>query len=174
MRWNGSLSMTEVDRQLAHLFKHPGLGLEDVGDVWSSDPLLCPAKPPAHWLMVGEIAGRVLVVPLTPVQVWRPQPMPSHRLLRRRRAPRTPLSGGPMTDMADMTPAEENAFYADGDNQVPKGPPVRRRPKLSEAVPVRFPEDLLQQVRRRAAVDDRSVANWIRRAVEHELARDRN
>ena len=49
MRWNGSLSMTEVDRQLAHLFKHPGLGLEDVGDVWSSDPLLCPAKPPAHW-----------------------------------------------------------------------------------------------------------------------------
>ena len=79
-----------------------------------------------------------------------------------------------MTDMAEMTPEEENAFDADGDNQVPQGPPVRRRPKLSEAVPVRFPEDLLQQVRDRAAADDRSVSNWIRRAVEHELARDQN
>lgn len=77
-----------------------------------------------------------------------------------------------MTDMADMTPEEENAFYADPDNQLPQGPPVRRRPRLSEAVPVRFPEDLLQQVRHRAAADDRSVSNWIRRAVEHELARD--
>lgn len=79
-----------------------------------------------------------------------------------------------MTDMADMTPEEENAFYADPDNQVPQGPPVRRRPKLSEAVPVRFPEELLQQVRHRAAADDRSVSNWIRRAVERELARDPN
>lgn len=79
-----------------------------------------------------------------------------------------------MTDMIDMTPEEENALYADPDNQVPQGPPVRRRPKLSEAVPVRFPEDVLQQVRHRAAADDRSVSNWIRRAVEHELARDRN
>jgi predicted HicB family RNase H-like nuclease len=79
-----------------------------------------------------------------------------------------------MTDMIDMTPEEENAFYADPDNQVPQGPPVRRRPKLSEVVPVRFPEDVLQQVRHRAAADDRSVSNWIRRAVEHELARDRN
>jgi predicted HicB family RNase H-like nuclease len=76
--------------------------------------------------------------------------------------------------MIDMTPEEENAFYADPDNQVPQGPPVRRRPKLSEVVPVRFPEDVLQQVRHRAAADDRSVSNWIRRAVEHELARDRN
>lgn len=71
----------------------------------------------------------------------------------------------------NMTPEQENAYYADPDNQTPQGPPVRRKAKLSEPVPVRFPEDLLRQVRRRAAADDRSVSNWIRRAVEHELAR---
>lgn len=70
-----------------------------------------------------------------------------------------------------MTPEHEHAFYADPDNQVPQGPPVRRRSKLSAPVPVRFPEELLQQVRNRAAADERSVSNWIRRAVEHELAR---
>ena len=71
----------------------------------------------------------------------------------------------------NMTPEQENAFYAEPDNQVPVGPPVRRRAKLSEPVPVRFPEELLSEIRSRAAADDRSVSNWIRRAVEHELAR---
>ena len=56
----------EVDRQAAHLLKHPRLGIDDVYEVWRSDPLFYPAKPPAHWLMVAEIAGRVLVVPLAP------------------------------------------------------------------------------------------------------------
>jgi hypothetical protein len=36
-------------------------------------------------------------------------------------------------------------------------------------VPVRFPAELLEQVRAAAAADDRSVSSWIRRAVEHEL-----
>ncbi len=41
--------------------------MDDVYEVWRSDPLFYPAKPPpAHWLMVGEVAGRVLVVPLAP------------------------------------------------------------------------------------------------------------
>jgi hypothetical protein len=71
-----------------------------------------------------------------------------------------------------MTPDQENALYADPDNQVPEGQPVRRKAKLSEPVPVRFPPALLAEVRDRAAADDRSVSNWIRRAVEHELARD--
>lgn len=75
--------------------------------------------------------------------------------------------------MTDMTPEQEHAFYADPDKQEPQGPPVHRKAKLSEPVPVRFPEDLLQEVRDRAAADDRSVSNWIRRAVEHELARGR-
>lgn len=56
----------ETDVQAAHLFKHPALGIEDIYDVWRSDPLFYPAVPPAHWLMVSEIAGRVLVVPLAP------------------------------------------------------------------------------------------------------------
>ncbi|WP_299037764.1 hypothetical protein [uncultured Pseudokineococcus sp.] len=56
----------EVDGQVAHLFKHPGLGLEDVEEAWASDPLFYPATPPAHWLMVAEVAGRVLTVPLAP------------------------------------------------------------------------------------------------------------
>lgn len=75
--------------------------------------------------------------------------------------------------MTDMTPKQENAFFADPDNHVPQGPPVRRKRKLSQPVPVRFPEDLLREVRDRAAADDHSVSNWIRRAVEHELARSR-
>lgn len=56
----------EFDDQVAHLFKHPALGIEDIHDVWRTDPLFYPAIPPAHWLMVSEIAGRVLVVPLAP------------------------------------------------------------------------------------------------------------
>ena len=56
----------EIDAQAAHLFKHPRLGIDDVKDVWRSDPVFYPAKPPAHWLMVSEVAGRVLVVPLAP------------------------------------------------------------------------------------------------------------
>lgn len=56
----------EIDRQTAHMFKHAALGIEDVHEVWQSDPLFYPAKPPAHWLMVSDVAGRVLVVPLAP------------------------------------------------------------------------------------------------------------
>jgi hypothetical protein len=42
------------------------LGAEDIHDVWASDPLFYPAKPPAHWLMCAEVGGQVLVVPLAP------------------------------------------------------------------------------------------------------------
>ena len=41
-----------------------------------------------------------------------------------------------------MTAEEEHAFYADPANQVPTGLPVRRRSRLSDPVPVRFPETL--------------------------------
>ncbi len=75
--------------------------------------------------------------------------------------------------MTTMTPDDESAFYADPDKHVPQGRPVRRKAKLSEPVPVRFPADLLREVRDHAAADDRSVSNWIRRAVEHELDRTR-
>lgn len=56
----------EIDHQAAHLFKHPHLGVDDIAEVWSSDPLFYPAKPPAHWLMVAEVGGQVLMVPLAP------------------------------------------------------------------------------------------------------------
>lgn len=56
----------EVDAQAAHLFKHPRLGLDDVYDVWANDPVFYPAKPPAHWLMVADVGGQVLVVPIAP------------------------------------------------------------------------------------------------------------
>jgi predicted HicB family RNase H-like nuclease len=68
-----------------------------------------------------------------------------------------------------MTPDQEHEYYADPANQVPQGAPVRRRGRLGEPVPVRLPADLLEQVRQRAAADNRSVSSWIRRAVEHEL-----
>ena len=58
----------EIDRQAAHLFKHPRLGIDDIVDVWAADPLFYPAKPPAHWLMCAEISGVVLMVPLAPAR----------------------------------------------------------------------------------------------------------
>jgi len=53
----------EIDHQVAHLLKHPNLGVDDLADVWTSDPLFYAAVPPAHWLMVSEVAGQVMVVP---------------------------------------------------------------------------------------------------------------
>jgi len=64
----GDDDVFEVDAQAAHLFKHPHLGVDDIYDVWASDPLFYPAIPPAHWLMCAEVAGRVLVVPLAPAR----------------------------------------------------------------------------------------------------------
>ena len=68
-----------------------------------------------------------------------------------------------------MTRAQEQEFYADPANQEPQGPARRRKAKLTELVPVRFPPDTLERVRTAADADDRSVSAWIRRAVEHEL-----
>lgn len=73
-------------------------------------------------------------------------------------------------NQTEMTPEQEYEFYAKPENQEPQGPPRRRHPaRLSELVPVRFPPELLEEARRRADADDRSLSSWIRRAVEHEL-----
>ncbi|MCB1283989.1 MAG: CopG family transcriptional regulator [Microthrixaceae bacterium] len=75
-------------------------------------------------------------------------------------------------DQAEMTPAQEFHFYEQDENQIPQGPPRRRkRSNLSELVPVRFEPAVIDEVRSRAAADDRSVSSWIRRAVERELER---
>lgn len=68
-----------------------------------------------------------------------------------------------------MTRQEEYVFYADPDNQTPQCPVRRRRARLTELVPVRFPAETLERVRHLADADDRSVSSWIRRAVDHEL-----
>jgi hypothetical protein len=70
----------------------------------------------------------------------------------------------------NMTRSEEYEFYAEPENQTPQGPARRRRARLTEMVPVRFPAETLDEIRRRAEADDRSVSNWIRRAVERELS----
>lgn len=36
----------EIDAQAAHLFKHPRLGVEDVIEVWMSDPLFLSGEAP--------------------------------------------------------------------------------------------------------------------------------
>lgn len=48
-------------------------GIDDIDDVWASDPVFYPAKPPAHWLMCAEIGGQVLVVPLAPARSGDPR-----------------------------------------------------------------------------------------------------
>jgi predicted HicB family RNase H-like nuclease len=62
--------------------------------------------------------------------------------------------------------------FSTQENQEPQGRARRRRPsRLTEVVPVRFPAELLEEIRRHADADDRSLSAWIRRAVEHELRR---
>ena len=70
-----------------------------------------------------------------------------------------------------MTREQEHEFYAQPQNQVPQGVSRRRREEPSETVNVRLPSDVMNEVRRRADEDDRSVSSWIRRAVERELGR---
>jgi hypothetical protein len=68
-----------------------------------------------------------------------------------------------------MTRKQEYDHYAKAKNQTPQGPARRRKQNLTEMVPVRFEADVLDEVRRRADADDRSVSAWIRRAVEQAL-----
>ncbi len=70
-----------------------------------------------------------------------------------------------------MSAQQEDDFYADAANQQPQGAPRRRKERLSTPVSVRFPAELLEEVKSAARADDRSVSAWIRRAVEHELRR---
>lgn len=73
-----------------------------------------------------------------------------------------------MTNMP-MTPDEEYEFYGQPENQQPQGQPRRRRKRLANPVPVRFPPELLEEIQRAAEADDRSVSAWIRRVVERQL-----
>jgi hypothetical protein len=76
-----------------------------------------------------------------------------------------------MTKKKPIKPEQQYDYYAQPGNQQPQGPPRWRASRLSEMVPVRFPPELLDEIRRRAEADDRSLSSWIRRATEHELNR---
>ena len=54
---------------------------------------------------------------------------------------------------------------------IPVGPPRRRRPILSEMVPVRFPSGTISAAKRLAALDGVTVSHWIRRLVTKEIER---
>ena len=56
----------EVDDQLIHLYKHQGMDLCDVYEVWMDNPLFYPGREDksADWLMVGQVPGDILLVPL--------------------------------------------------------------------------------------------------------------
>jgi len=70
-----------------------------------------------------------------------------------------------------LSPEQEYDFSAPPENQEPQGPPRRRTKRLTAPIPVRFPPELLDEIKKRAEADDRSVSAWIRRAVEHEITR---
>ncbi len=59
---------TSIGSSVIQLFAaHQAIGSLRTADLSNcSDPLFYPAIPPAHWSMVAEIEGRVLVVPLAP------------------------------------------------------------------------------------------------------------
>ena len=54
----------EIDDQAAHLFKHATMGIDDIHEVWRSEPVFYAPKPPADRPMVAKVGGRVLVVPI--------------------------------------------------------------------------------------------------------------
>jgi hypothetical protein len=63
----------EIDQQRAHLAKHSGLDDRVVYDIWENEPLFYPAVQPADWLMVADVGGRVLVVPIAKPDSGQPE-----------------------------------------------------------------------------------------------------
>ncbi len=71
-----------------------------------------------------------------------------------------------------MTPDEEYEFYARYVNQIPRGPARRLAgPRATDAIRVRFPPQVLEEIRRRATTDGHTVAAWIKQLVEQEIRR---
>ena len=78
-----------------------------------------------------------------------------------------------MVNDTTMPSDDGHEFYGRPENQIPQGPPRRRREPMTDPAPVRFPPDVLEQVKAAAAADDRSVSSWIRRAITRSLQADR-
>jgi hypothetical protein len=73
-----------------------------------------------------------------------------------------------------MDDAAAFEYYDDPAKREPAPSPSRRRPQgpLTQHVPVRFPAETIEQVKRRADVDGMTVSAGIRRAVERALSQD--
>ena len=63
----------EIDGQVAHLFKHGPLGIADIEEAWRSAPGFYPGRPPADWIMVASVGGRILAIPLAPSRSGNPR-----------------------------------------------------------------------------------------------------
>lgn len=71
-----------------------------------------------------------------------------------------------------MGDIEAQEFYADPANQLPAGSAVRRTGRrLSATVPVRFPQAVIDAVKRLADLDGVTVSSWIRNVVVREVMR---
>ncbi len=71
-----------------------------------------------------------------------------------------------------MDENQEHEFYRNPANQVPAGPAYRRQGRrLSATVPVRFPQSLIDAVKRLADRDGVTVSSWIRKLVTREVMR---
>lgn len=70
-----------------------------------------------------------------------------------------------------MSDAGAFEFYEEPAKREPAPGAPRRRPErpLTQHVPVRFPAETIEQVRRLAEADGMTVSAWIRRAVERTL-----
>jgi hypothetical protein len=91
-----------------------------------------------------------------------------------RKKPKRKAEGGPKATVAKSGRVAEprrTSGTTTGPNG-PNGPKSRSVPRLTSMVPVRFEPAVLEEIRRRADDDGRSVSAWIRRAVEFELKRD--
>jgi hypothetical protein len=71
-----------------------------------------------------------------------------------------------------MGDRREYEFYKDPVNQVPVGSGRQRQGRrLSATVPVRFPQDIIDAVKRLADRDGLTVSSWIRQVVGKEVQR---
>lgn len=76
------------------------------------------------------------------------------------------------TQGGSMDEDQAYEFYGDPANQVPAGPTYRRAGRrLSATVPVRFPQAMIDAVKRLANRDGVTVSSWIRRLVAREVMR---
>jgi hypothetical protein len=75
--------------------------------------------------------------------------------------------------MGDSVQAPFDYYEGPARHEPAPGAP-RRRPErpLTQHMPVRFPAETIEQVRRLAEVDGMTVSAWIRRAVERTLRQE--